>query len=279
MGSEMKIDLRVLSIPKSGRKLIGARSEDAFAHTSFCARPFVAVVADGHGDPEVNTETYLLARSVAQQLRDHTNLPEWALCQSINQNIVSRFSASKAGAVATRVKMTENELTVLFVGDCRLYRFTPSRACAFEQLTEDHHPDHPGEYGRLFPCVNPQVKNSPFLFLPLMGTPSQLVRVFKDEFGKTHIRGLRVTRSFGDPEMSPLVIPVPEVKTIPIESSKRHLFALCSDGGAGVVERVFSSVQSRPGILLDEMHHIMCCRTPPEPDDDTTIMLIEVLPT
>lgn len=278
MGSEMKIDLRVHAVPKDGRGLIGTKSEDAFAHTSSYARPFVAVVADGHGDPEVNEDTCTLARYVARHLRDQAEAPAWNVCHVINQNVLRQFARSKAGAVATRVKITENELTVLFVGDCRLYGFTPDKACAFEQLTEDHHPDHPEEFRRLVSCVYPSMKDSPFLFLPPSGTPNRLVRTFRDEFGRTHMRGLCVTRSFGDPEMSPLVICVPEVKTIPLDPSKRHLFALCSDGGVGVVERVFSSVQSRSGILLDELRHLVCHYTPTKPEDDITILLIEISP-
>lgn len=278
MGPEMNIMVRIHTVPKYGRKISGARSEDVFAHTSSYARPFVAVVVDGHGDPEVNEETYALARYVARELRDRADASALNLCEAINQNVSKRFAHSKAGAVATRVTVSENELTVLFLGDCRLYRFTPGNATAFDQITEDHHPNHPEEFRRLSLCVYPPVTDSPFFFLPVRGTPNHLARAFKDEFGRTQMRGLCVTRSFGDPEMSPLVICVPEVKTIPLDPSKRHLFALCSDGGVGVVERVFSFVQSRPGILLDELRHLVCHYTPTEPEDDITILLIEISP-
>lgn len=273
----MKIDLRIHSVPKFGRSLISAKTEDVFAHTSSYARPFVAVVVDGHGDPEVNATTHVLARYIARQLRDRAELPERELCHVINQDVLKQFAPSKAGAVATRIVVTEDTLTVLSVGDCRLYRFTPDNPCAFEQLTKDHHPDQPEEYRRLFPHISPQNPNSSFFFLPPLGAPKQLVRAFRDERGRKTISGLRVTRSFGDPEMFPLVLCAPEVKTIPLEASRRHLFALCSDGGVAIVEKVFSAVRSRPGILLNELHHLVRCYTSSEPEDDVTIMLIEIV--
>jgi serine/threonine protein phosphatase PrpC len=226
----------------------------------------------------VNKETYALARYVACELRDRADAPAVDSCEVINRNVSKLFARSKAGAVATRVKITENELNVLFLGDCRFYQFTPDGARAFERMTEDHHPDHPEEFRRLSPRVYPLMEDSAFFFLPVRGTPNRLARVYKDEFGRTHIRGLCVTRSFGDPEMSPLVTCVPEVKTFSLDSSKRHLFALCSDGGADIVECAFVAACEFKSVSLDKFLHLVQMYTPTEPSDDVTIMLIELTP-
>lgn len=276
----MKVNIRVHAVPKGGRIFSETKSEDSFAHTPLEAVPFVAVVADGHGDQEVNEATCAFSQFIATELCHRLTKSPQQTCEDLQQDVMERFTDCTSGAVTTRVVIDEDQLTVLYVGDCRLYRFTPNNSMVYEQLTEDHHPDHPGEYQRLFPLTIPQDLQSKFALFPWSDPfPKRLVTNGKNAHGKTTVRMLAVTRSFGDMDMRPLVISEPDVKTIEFDSHARHIFALCSDGGTDIVEQTFAAVRNQPDVLLDELHRLVQVNTPPKPGDDVTILLIELTPT
>ncbi|MCX6714651.1 MAG: PP2C family protein-serine/threonine phosphatase [Candidatus Uhrbacteria bacterium] len=292
----MKIDVRLHAVPKKGRDFSRTNSEDVCVYTDPAVRPFIAVVADGHGDvrTEVNVQTIQLARYVAHELCDQAGVPVQEVCANIQRRVAEKFCKIHSGAVATRIIVEEGRLHVAYLGDCRLYQWVPDasswwqrfvnklrgRLFPFVQITHDHHPNHPEEYARLFPLVYPQVKDPAFSFYPIDSTdPQQLAAFGGETTSGLNMRFLAVTRSFGDPDMRPIVISEPDEKTIAFDSSARHIFALCSDGGAEVVEKVFRLVRKwKYAGTLDNILLVLKAMTPQEPVDDTTILLIELTP-
>lgn len=268
----MKISVRTHAVSKGTRRYTGAASEDAFYHNDPAERPFIAVVADGHGDPKQNVSTCGLAALVARMLCDRKILDVAALCDIVQETIEQDFAACKSGAVATRVLFDEGGFQVMCVGDVRLYRFVPEGEDDFEQITIDHHPGNPVERERLDPLLyHPQTNpKGNFMFYPI-GSEHP-----------TRIMGgscaIMVTRSFGDPEMRPAIISDPGVCFAALDTNVRHIFALCSDGGADIVERAFVAARESNNVSLDEFLHLVCIHTPPEPGDDVTILLIELAP-
>ena len=151
----------------------------------------------------------------------------------------------------------------------------------FEQLTEDHHPDHSLEYARLAPLWHDTKTNptSRFYFVPSGPvTSARIMTELKTASGQRYLRGTAVSRSFGDPEMRPCVISEPDVKTIPFDPSTRHIFALCSDGGIPSVEQAFLAARDQSNISLDDLFMRVRLHTSPQPEDDVTVALIELLP-
>lgn len=269
----MKVDVRVHSVPKGSRTYSNTKSEDAFCHSDVHELPFAVAIADGHGDQDENASTCLLSAMVARLLCDKLVLSPEVLCDVIQECVHDKFFKQKNGAVATRVLFDSHGFQVMYVGDVRLYRFTPCEENAFEQLTEDHHPSHPGEFVRLTPLLYHPDKNpkGKFGLFPIGSeAPQRLMG------GTDKLHSIMVTRSFGDPDMRPAIVSEPDVKTIALASNARHIFALCSDGGTDVVETVFKSVCVQPEVSIDDLLGLVRLHTSPEPDDDTTIMLIEL---
>ncbi|OGL70819.1 hypothetical protein A3C09_00510 [Candidatus Uhrbacteria bacterium RIFCSPHIGHO2_02_FULL_47_44] len=268
----MKISVRSHAVPKGSRRGTKLQSEDAFCHNDPNERPFIAAVADGHGDSKQNVSTSELAALVARMLCDRKILDVAALCDIIQETIEDDFAACKSGAVATRVLIDEGGFQVMCVGDVRLYRFIPEGEGDFEQITIDHHPGNPAECERLEPLLyHPQMNpKGKYLFFPI-GSEHP-----------TRIMGgscaIMVTRSFGDPEMRPALISDPGVCFAPLDTNVRHVFALCSDGGADIVERAFVAARELSFASLEEFLHLVQIHTPPDPRDDVTILLIELTP-
>ena len=268
----MKIFVRTHAAPKGARQYTGAKSEDAFYHNDPSDRPFIAAVADGHGDPKQNVSTCELAALVARMLCDRKILDVAALCDIVQETIGQDFAACKSGAVATRVLFDEGGFQVMCVGDVRLYRFVPEGEDDFEQITVDHHPGNPVERERLEPLVYHAQTNPKgnFFFYPLGSeNPTRIM---------SGTCAIMVTRSFGDPEMRPALISDPGVCFAPLDTNVRHVFALCSDGGADIVERAFVAARELSFASLEEFLHLVQIPTPPDPRDDVTILLIELTP-
>ncbi len=268
----MKIAVRTHAVPKGARQWAGTISEDAFHHNDVNERPFIAAVADGHGDPKQNTSTCELAALVARMLCDRKILDAGALCDIVQEAIEEEFVACKSGAVATRVLMDDGGFQVMCVGDVRLYRFLPEGEDDFEQITVDHHPGNPIERERLEPMLyHPQTNpKGNYVFYPIGSeNPTRIM-------GGTC--AIMVTRSFGDPEMRPALISDPSVCIAVLDTSVRHIFALCSDGGSETVERACVAAREKNECSLDEFHRLIQLYTSPEPKDDVTILLIELEP-
>lgn len=269
----MKIEIRAHAVPKGSRIHTQTQSEDAMCFNAVEDRPFIAAIADGHGDPVQNVSTCELAALVARMLCDRKVLDAAALCDITQEAIEEQFAKCKSGAVATRVLFDEGGFQVMCVGDVRLYRYVPEGEDDFEQITIDHHPGNPEERERLEPLMyHPQTNpKGNYVFYPI-GSDHP-----------TRIMGgscaIMVTRSFGDPEMRPAIISDPGVCMAPLDTNVRHVFALCSDGGADTVERAFVAARELSECSIDEFLRLVAMYTPPEPGDDVTILLIELSPT
>lgn len=268
----MQIAVRTHVAPKGARQYTGAKSEDAFYYNDPAERPFIAAVADGHGDAKQNVSTYELAALVAHMLCDRKILDVGALCDIVQEAVEEDFAACKSGAVATRVLIDEGGFQVMCVGDVRLYRFVSEGEDDFEQITIDHHPGNPVERERLEPLLyHPQTNpKGNYIFYPIGSEhPTRIM-------GGTC--AIMVTRSFGDPEMRPALISDPGVCVAPLDTNMRHVFLLCSDGGIEIVERVCVAARESSHVSLDEFLRLVQIYTPPEPGDDVTILLIELTP-
>lgn len=253
------------------------QSEDSHLIAEIKERPFFVVVADGHGLPLYTETTQHLALKVVTEfgslfIQNPDVQAFGALCEEVQMRIEKEFKKIPVGAVATCVAVGEQGITIAQVGDCVVLKFTPNDPFSVNRLTQDHSPDHPGEIQRLRPFYRSGI------FEPLIRQKGNfsVTRILCKKTGMT----AAFSRSFGDPDFRPIVTHEPEVQSIDYTSND-ELYAICSDGGEGIVRNVFRRLKNEC-VPMNESFMAVVARfaqesTPLQPSDDITIIFFRVM--
>lgn len=282
----MKIDFSVITRPAHGKVV----SEDACAIVHEPNKPFFATVVDGHGprNKEFNQDIAAFAEYVAGNMADlfrryprHDKFVE--LFDTVQKDVAFTYGNFPFGAVASCLCIDGFGLTIAQAGDCRLYQFDRQHAYGNECLTQDHGLYNAQEIKRLRPFFQSGQ------FAPLSHGPMNRVSGlseerlhFKQPDGQWSSWSLVPTRGFGDPEFHPAFTHVPEVRTVSYSSHEDCVFALCSDGGARIVQETFKFMK-KSDVSMDDAflgHATAVARAivPEKPSDDITIILIRIRP-
>ena len=250
-------------------------SEDAHVVQMHEAVPFMAVV-DGHGREcnadgrrlEHSVEVRNFAVSIAKTLSDlfardqnpnalsemfeeaHRRIDHW------KDHLVSLSApgVSSLGASVSAVATVGNQIHLAQVGDCRLYKLDQR---GLHRLTLDHHPDHPSEVQRLRGFVERGEITLRF--------KRGVSRLYRSGFPF----GLMLTRSFGDWVYGDALAHVPEVQEFPLDP--QATYALCSDGGAEIVEASYCQGELCHADL-ESLERVLSAEAA-WPEDDVTIVL------
>ena len=245
-------------------------------------------IADAHGPRELEREISSLGEFIAGELQDRF-LSEVSRenaarhFQEVQALANERFDLNALSGVATSLQIRPSTIALAHAGNCRLYRHERNLE-GFVRLTDDHNLDLSREYGRLLPFLaggSFSQKN-----YGLTGFASDL------QYHRLHVResptswsmaSTRNTRGFGKNAFRPAFTEEPECVRIPICLDKPTIYAFCSDGGKGIVEKVFA----RSALLVKEvedvddlasMAHEILAEHPKRPKHDITIIFFRVTP-
>ncbi len=270
----MQIHCTVISAPKFGRERKKELSEDAYAHTAEGQWPFIAVVADAHGQANgvaANLAQFVANRLVELFVSDQTVATYSQMFLSVQREIVTHFSQFLNGAVATCLIVEKGKIIIAHVGNCRVYAFDPVLFSASKVLTQDHTVENAAERMRLQPFF----ERGSFAMRFYEGKRRLYV---KKNDGSLSNLSLLSTRGFGNPDFHPAFTYEPEVRTIPIDPNIPHMFAVCSHASSELVERMFLWAKVTGISSLDGVSGIAGRKMPTEPKEDMTILLVEILP-
>ncbi|OGL96604.1 hypothetical protein A2318_02935 [Candidatus Uhrbacteria bacterium RIFOXYB2_FULL_45_11] len=238
----MTIEHAVVAVAKRRHPI----SEDAYAVAQALDQTFAASVVDGHGFHTQATEVADFAQFVALQLVDRMKqcvdsdvIPKWF--DEVQHKVEDRFPNQSVGAAAACLVVDASFLLrVAYVGDCRLFRYTPECVEGVEWMTKDHTPECVDERLRLEACG----QFGKFRIIrhgadvPLFAIPEQRLHFVDGPIGCSE-ESLSYTRGFGHSRFRPALTHVPEIRSIELVRDTPNLFALCSDGGTKIVRRVF----------------------------------------
>ena len=252
-------------------------SEDAHIVQMHQGVPFIAMV-DGHGKErdvhgkflERSTEVRAFAQGIATRLSElfgqclqpsqlpaifdvaHRELDHW------RGRLVAleERGLSTLGASVSALTIVGDQIHFVQAGDCPLYRLDQR---GLHRLTRDHHPQHPHEANRLKSFIDRgeievRLKNGAH-------------RVYRSGFPL----GLMLTRSFGDWAYGDAVTHRPEVQVFPFDP--QATYALCSDGGAKVLEASHRQEELNHKNLRSTQRALYAEAV--LPDDDVTIVLFQ----
>ena len=271
----MQIHCTVVSALKYGREQNGEVSEDAFTHTPEGEWPFIAVVADAHGQSSgvaADLAQYVANRLVELFVCDQPVATYSQMFLTVQTEIVSHFSQFLNGAVATCLIVEKGKIVIAQVGNCRVYAFDPVPLSGSTVLTQDHSVENVMERKRLQPFFD----RGNFA----MGYHGGKRRLYvKHKDGNLSNLSLLSTRGFGNPDFHPAFTYEPEVRTIPIDPNVPHMFALCTHASSEIVEKMFLWAKTIGISSLDGVSGIAGRKLPVEPKEDLTILLVEILPT
>lgn len=238
----MTIEHAIVAVAKRRHPI----SEDAYAVVQAPDQTFAASVVDGHGFHTQKTEVADFAQFVASQLVDRMKqradsefIPKWF--DEVQHEVEDQFPNQLVGAAAACLVVdTSFLLRVAYVGDCRLFRFSPEHFEGVERMTKDHTPERTDEKQRLAECC--QFGNFRIIrhgtHIPLFVTPEQRLHFVDGPIGCSR-ESLSYTRGFGYSRFRPALTHEPEIRSIELVRDTPNLFALCSDGGTKVVRHVF----------------------------------------
>lgn len=248
----------------------GAVNQDAaVARQETDDRPFVAVVADGHGDKYLEpTLAAAFARFVAAGVTDALSRTGASAVPEGFDEVAAAADIEgfhpEVGAVVAGIAFvaSRRELVVAHAGDVRLYAnvrapkpyaFVGRKIrMGFRYFTRDHTPNHPAEIERLRPflrqgdrfAVREHAPNSSYSW----GGSTGIVRLHRVLPNGKLGEGLMISRGFGDASHRPAYTHVPDVQTIALEGPlEGAMFALCSDGARRNVGRAFKRFEASDG--------------------------------
>ncbi len=267
-------------------------SEDACVVLNEPGQPFFATVVDGHGWNERRIEIAGFAQFVANELakqfagKSEEVFPE--IFAEVEKSVSRKFDNRTIVAVATCVSVVDGpmpKVTIAHAGDCRVYRFSAEASHGCEIHTRDHRVSDKKEEVRLTPFV--QSGNFRIVDLGYGHISFGLEKLrlqHRDSPAHWSRESLAVTRGFGLCAFHPALTPQPDVTSFTLNPERTFLFALCSDGGRKIVQKVFEQLRKENDAVshsleaLKEMAEMRLMQTHGTPKHDTTIIFFRVSP-
>ena len=271
-----------------------AVSEDASLVLNKPGQSFFATVVDGHGFKERHLDVAEFARFIAAELADsyarepsEDAIPE--IFAEVDRTVAERFESRSLVAVAACVTVVDGpkpKVTIAHAGDCRLYRFSSDAVHGYQLLTQDHRVDNEEESARLKPLLH----SGKFRII------DRGFGAFALDFAKLRLQyrepslgwsreQIAVTRGFaGLHAFRPALTSEPDVTSFTLNPERPFLFALCSDGGKRIVQRVFEELrdEENPSVIsLQDLKHKALAKLAAKQGQlkhDLTIIFIRVSP-
>lgn len=241
----------------------------------------IYVVTDGHGGRSANRVKRKFARTAAKWIaREIDKEPAVQAFpdhfQRVSDRLDEAFDARRIGAVCSATLITEDYVTVAWIGDVTVA--TGGFGLNPEQLTEEHTVMHPGERERLrslFDAAEFGAFATDTWHVGYNGPNEERsdLRLAKLKNGFME-HNIAITRSFGDKTYRPAMIAHPDILVRSREAfPEGSVLAIYSDGAI-----------RRMNVLLDQIRRErfsieqMCdwyMRSPPR-RDDTEILFIQL---
>ena len=266
-------------------------SEDAYAIANASGLPFVASVVDGHGFRAQKKDVADFAQFIASELVRSVNLHAdtgavSGAFEEVQRAVEHRFPNVPIGAAAACLFVDDSfALRFAHVGDCRLYRYSPSHFEGTERLSKDHTPEHEMEKKRLEEicrCGDFRIMRHGES-IPTYNMAEYRLHFLERFAGFSH-DSLAYTRGFGHPSFRPAFTHEPDVRSVPVSSDEPNIFALCSDGGSKTVRHVFRELSrddTDTTIGVDELSERAKTKLAERrkgPKHDATIIFFKVSP-
>ncbi len=281
------IETLVVRAPKKA----GLPSEDGWAIFQRGGK-LVAIVVDGHGiyvDAKGNRQrdkslvplfTMEVVENIRSLIMEHVLAIRFLSIFNITADRVRHWQSQvdpraksgqqSVGACVSAVIVDDRWVHLAQAGDCRLYVST-GVGLGFRQLSEDHEISRGSERERL----------KPFLDKGTLEVESSYPRdrLLKPGSDNCPGRSLAVTRSFGDYFFDGAVTHEPECRRFDLVTHGEHeLYALCSDGGNGIVEEVLEHVRGRARSAPWDEIEAMTSACLIDRGDDVTIIWFRKVP-
>ncbi|MFH1711973.1 MAG: hypothetical protein ABH846_01925 [Patescibacteria group bacterium] len=162
----------------------------------------------------------------------------------ITKMIDITFSDGHFGAAVAGCVIDEDGVTIVHLGDSRVYAFDPDITKGYRQLTVDHNPANPVELARLRE-LDPKQESFRVIVHPIVKRPIRADNVelrlhYVNGQGKESDQSIAMTRGFGDKLFRPAFCQLPEINWWPHNRfPPEAILAVCSDGASQAVEDTF----------------------------------------